>query len=132
MAKAERARTERTPALDLHGAFIRRTNLSAANLRGANLSGADASGAQFRETDFLGARLDGTNLRGADLTGARNLTTEQLSSALIDDQTKLPSYIDRSDLSPVSATLPDPGGQPSLVRGPPHWFRIVRPHWSRV
>jgi uncharacterized protein YjbI with pentapeptide repeats len=84
--------------LDLHGAFVRRTDLSGASLRGANMSGADATNAIFREADFAGARLDGTILRGADLSGAKNLTAEQLAHAIIDDSTVLPAYIDREHL----------------------------------
>jgi uncharacterized protein YjbI with pentapeptide repeats len=58
----------------------------------------DATKAVFRGADFQGALLDGAILRGADLTGAKNLTLEQLSSAIIDDQTALPAYIDREKL----------------------------------
>jgi uncharacterized protein YjbI with pentapeptide repeats len=58
----------------------------------------DATNAIFRGADFEGAILDGAILRGADLTGARNLTLEQLSHAIIDSQTALPSYIDREKL----------------------------------
>ena len=84
--------------LDLHGAFVRRTDLSGASLRGANMSKADATNANFRDADFEGARLNGAILRGADLTGAKNLTVEQLSSAVIDSDTILPAYIDRKAL----------------------------------
>ena len=84
--------------LDIHGAFVRRTDLSGASLRGANLAGADATNAIFRDADFEDALLAGTILRGADLAGARNLTIEQLSAAIIDDQTILPGYIDRAKL----------------------------------
>ncbi|GJE17635.1 pentapeptide repeat-containing protein [Methylobacterium marchantiae] len=91
-------RVRRTPALDVHGAFIRRTNLDGANLQGADLSRADASGAFFRNADFKGARLVGTILKGADLTGAVNLTERQLASAVLDEQTRLPAYIDRTKL----------------------------------
>ena len=91
-----RATRKPPPALNVRGAFIRRTDLSNASLRGADLSQADASGAAFRNSDFSGARLAGTILRGADLTGATNLTIEQLSSAVIDKRTLLPSYIDRN------------------------------------
>jgi uncharacterized protein YjbI with pentapeptide repeats len=84
--------------LDLHGAFVRRTDLSGASLRGANMAKADATNAVFRGADFEGALLDGAILRGADLTGAKNLTLQQLSSAIIDDQTTLPTYIDREKL----------------------------------
>ena len=84
--------------LDLHGAFVRRTDLSGASLRGANMRRIDATNANFRGADFEGALLDGAILRGADLTGAKNLTLEQLSSAVIDSGTILPSYIDRKKL----------------------------------
>jgi uncharacterized protein YjbI with pentapeptide repeats len=87
-----------TRTLDIHGAFVRRTDLSGASLRGANLAGADATNAILRDVDFEGARLHGTVLRGADLTGAKNLTIEQLSEAIVDDRTILPNYIDRARL----------------------------------
>ena len=89
--------TARRP-LDIHGAFVRRTDLSGASLRGANLTRADATNGIFRHADFEGALLTGTILRGADLTGAKNLTVEQLSAAIIDDRTVLPNYIDRATL----------------------------------
>ncbi|AMJ61631.1 pentapeptide repeat-containing protein [Bosea sp. PAMC 26642] len=85
--------------LDIHGAFIRRTDLSGASLRGANLAGADAANAMFRGADFAGASLRGTNLRGADLSGAKNLTIEQLSEAIIDGSTILPDYLDRASFN---------------------------------
>jgi uncharacterized protein YjbI with pentapeptide repeats len=84
--------------LDLHGAFVRRADLSGASLRGANMVKVDATNAIFRGVDFEGALLDGAILRGADLTGAKNLTLQQLSSAVIDDRTALPAYIDREKL----------------------------------
>jgi uncharacterized protein YjbI with pentapeptide repeats len=90
--------------LDIHGAFVRRTDLSGVSLRGANLAGADATKASFRNADFEGALLTGTVLRGADLTGAKNLTIEQLSVAIIDDRTILPSYIDRARLRDAAAS----------------------------
>jgi uncharacterized protein YjbI with pentapeptide repeats len=90
--------------LDIHGAFVRRTDLSGASLRGANLVGADATNANFRSADFEGALLTGTILRGADLTGAKNLTVEQLRAAIIDDRTILPGYIDRARLREAAAS----------------------------
>ncbi|MDP4023296.1 pentapeptide repeat-containing protein [Methylobacterium sp. NEAU 140] len=86
------------PTLNLQGAFIRRTDLSGADLRDADLSGVDATGARFRDSDFAGARLADMILGGADLTGARNLTVDQIAEAIIDDQTRLPAYIDRHEL----------------------------------
>jgi uncharacterized protein YjbI with pentapeptide repeats len=88
--------------LDLHGAFVRRTDLSGASLRGANMTKVDATNAIFRGADFEGALLNGAILRGADLTGAKNLTLQQLSSAIIDSQTALPNYIDREKLHPLT------------------------------
>ena len=90
------------PTLDIHGAFVRRTDLSGASLRDANMTGADATKAIFRDADFKDARLRGTILRGADLTGAKNLTIEQISEAVIDDDTILPQYIDRAKLRQFS------------------------------
>ena len=86
------------PKLDIHGAFVRRTDLSGASLRGANISHADATNANFRDADFAGASLRGTILRGADLSGAKNLTFEQLTESIINDSTMLPDYIDRKKL----------------------------------
>jgi uncharacterized protein YjbI with pentapeptide repeats len=91
-----------TQTLDLHGAFVRRTDLSGASLRGANMSKVDATNAIFRGADFEGARLDGAILKGADLTGAKNLTLTQLSSAIIDEHTTLPSYIDREKVQMIA------------------------------
>jgi len=96
MLKSNSRLVKRT--LDIHGAFVRRTDLSGASLRGANMAGADATNAILRDVDFDDAILRGTILRGADLTGAKNLTVEQLSEAIIDDDTILPSYIDRAKL----------------------------------
>jgi len=84
--------------LDLHGAFLRRTDLSSANLKRANLSGADFTNAIFRGADFEGTILDGTILKGADLTGARNLTLAQLRGAVVDTMTKLPDDFSISEI----------------------------------
>jgi uncharacterized protein YjbI with pentapeptide repeats len=91
--------------IDLHGAFMRRTNMSGANLVEANFARADATGANFREADFARANLDGTILIGADLTGARNLTVEQLARAGIDETTVLPNYIDRATVQALRGEL---------------------------
>lgn len=80
--------------VDIHGAFIRRVDLSHANLEGANLAGADATNAIFRGANFKDAMLKDTILRGADLRDARNLTWEQLSEAIVDETTKLPDYLE--------------------------------------
>ncbi len=84
--------------LDLHGAYLPRTDLSFANLEGAKLHGADFTGADWRGVNLKDARLEGTILRGADLTGAKNVTVEQLRSAVIDKTTKLPEGFDFEEL----------------------------------
>jgi len=81
--------------LDLHGAYIRRTDLSGANLTNANFRDADCTGVNFR-----GTNLKGTILRGADLTDAKNLTWAQLAEAVIDETTVLPSYLRDAAASP--------------------------------
>ena len=79
--------------LDVHGAFLRHTDFSNANLEDANLSGADFTNARFRGANFKNANLAATILRGADLTGATNLAEDQLRAAIIDDRTLLPAGI---------------------------------------
>jgi uncharacterized protein YjbI with pentapeptide repeats len=79
--------------VDLHGAFLRRTDLSRANLTRANLAGADFSFATLRGANLKDANLRGTILRGADLSDATNLTRAQLEEAVIDHETKLPGYL---------------------------------------
>ncbi len=87
-------KTEPRPLrIDLSRTFIRRTDLSDANLEGANLSYADCQNAIFRRVNFKDANLEGTNLKGADLSDARNLTREQLDKAIIDETTTLPAYL---------------------------------------
>jgi uncharacterized protein YjbI with pentapeptide repeats len=80
--------------VDLHGAFVRRIDLSNADLERANLAGTDATSAVFRGANLKGANLKGAILRGADLRDAKNLTWEQLSEAVIDETTKLPDYLE--------------------------------------
>ena len=79
--------------LDVHGAYLRRTDLSNANLGGANLSGADLTDAILRGANLKNAILKGTILRGADLTDAKNLTRAQIETAIIDDRTRLPALV---------------------------------------
>ena len=79
--------------IDLHGAFLRRVDVSLGDLENANLADADLSEAKLRGVNFNNANLKGTILRGADLREARNLTWEQLSKAVIDDSTRLPDYL---------------------------------------
>jgi uncharacterized protein YjbI with pentapeptide repeats len=79
--------------VDLHGAVLRRVDVSDGDLQNANLADADLSDAKLRGVDFSNANLKGTILRGADLREARNLTWQQLSEAVIDASTRLPDYL---------------------------------------
>lgn len=79
--------------LDVHGAYLRRTDLSNANLEGANLSGANFTDAILRGANFKNAILKGTILRGADLTDAKNLTRAQIETAIVDGRTQLPALV---------------------------------------
>ena len=83
---------------DLIGAYLSGANLIEANLSGVDLSGADLSrafllGANLGGTFLLGTNLSGANLRGADLSGAKDLTQEQIDSAFMNKDTKLPDYL---------------------------------------
>jgi uncharacterized protein YjbI with pentapeptide repeats len=109
-------RAREASRVDIHGAFVRRTDLSGASLVGANLSRADARGAIFRGTDFQDANLDGTVLIGADLSSARNLDIVQLMKAIFDETTVLPEYIDRHALFEARAAADK---KDSLNRGEP-------------
>jgi len=92
--------TERKPPiLDVRGAFLRRTDLSNANLERANLARADFSNASLRGANFKDANLEGTVLKGADLTDARNLTLSQLAKAIVDETTTLPAHLSIKKLS---------------------------------
>ncbi len=104
---------------DLRGADLRGANLKQADLRKADLNGASLQGSRFPGADFRGATLNEANLQGyssiwtnlfqakiitdilkvirfsqdhegADLRGVKNLTLEQLQSAIVDENTKLP------------------------------------------
>jgi uncharacterized protein YjbI with pentapeptide repeats len=80
---------------DLMGAVLRGADLRGASLRGAYLIGADLRGADLRRTDLLGADLRAADLRGADLTGALFLTGPQLTAAVGDSSTVLPTALPR-------------------------------------
>jgi uncharacterized protein YjbI with pentapeptide repeats len=61
----------------------------------ADLSGADLRWAVLPNSVFLeGANLKGADLRGTDLSGAEGLTRSQIESALTDEKTKLPAYLE--------------------------------------
>lgn len=92
------------------GTVLRTLDLTGVNLASANLKRADARDAILVRVNFAGADMAGMDLRGADLTGARNLTVEQLRGAVVDERTRLPAYIDRTQLA-----VPAGFSEPSIV-----------------
>ena len=75
---AEYLRRANLSDADLRGADLRGANLSDADLRGANLSdanlrGANLRGANLSDADLRGANLSDANLRGANLSGSQGL-----------------------------------------------------------
>ena len=88
---------------DLSGANLSGANLSGANLSGANLSDANLSGANLSDADLRRADLSGANLRRADLSGA-NLRRADLSGAnlsgsqgLLDAINYMEAHFERTD-----------------------------------
>jgi uncharacterized protein YjbI with pentapeptide repeats len=79
----------------LQGASLQGADLAGGNLQGADLRAADLQEADLRRAILLAANVEGADftdadLRGADLTSAIGLTAEQIASASIDDETRLP------------------------------------------
>ena len=67
-------------------------NESSSNFLMANMKGAFLKRQYFTITE--GKRLNKIYIDGADLSEALGLTPEQIESALIDETTKLPAYVD--------------------------------------
>ena len=83
---------------DMHGADLSQANLSGTVLRGANLIAAkfklaDLHGANFLNANVYRADFRDTILNGADLSHAVGITCDQIKSAIIDENTRLPDYI---------------------------------------
>lgn len=81
---------------NLHSASLIGARLRGARLRGTRLRGAQLSLADLKAADLSGADLRGACLQGADLDGVLGLTWEQVEQAHIDDDTRLPDYLQRS------------------------------------
>lgn len=93
---------------NLELAILWNANLREANLEGANLEKADLTqcdlaqafcmNARFGQANLAQANLEGADLRAADLRQAQNLSADQISNAIIDENTQLPPEFDRSAL----------------------------------
>jgi uncharacterized protein YjbI with pentapeptide repeats len=81
---------------DLEGAYLWKANLEGANLEEANLEAANLEGSNLKD-----ANLRQANLAHADLRSAIGLTTEQISSAIVNETTQLPDYLHPSTHQPV-------------------------------
>lgn len=78
---------------DLIEANLRGAHLICAKLYKAALCKANLNKATLIQTDFLATDLSRSDLSGANLSFAKNLTCNQINSAKIDRETKLPDYI---------------------------------------
>jgi len=89
---------------DLFGGHLNLANLTDTDLSRANLKSAVFAGAKLRRANFQDAYLNGANLSEADLEGALNLTFEQIATAIIDENTILPKYLEsrRQELLDIS------------------------------
>jgi uncharacterized protein YjbI with pentapeptide repeats len=73
---------------DLEGAYLWKANLAGANLTEANLEQANLEGSNLK-----GANLQQTNLVNTDLRKVVGLTRQQLNTAIYDETTQLPDYL---------------------------------------
>jgi len=78
---------------NLLGALLQGSYLSGVHLESAGLWGTHLQGAQLIGTHFKGAHLDRSHVEGANLVGVKGLTREQLAVAFLDENTKLPEYL---------------------------------------
>ncbi|MFC8505545.1 pentapeptide repeat-containing protein [Streptomyces sp. NPDC057411] len=83
---------------DLRGADLQRAILNAADLRASWLAEAKLNRSSLCDANLCGSRLDDANLTGADLRGADlrdsvGLTAKQLSRAVLNEATRLPSEL---------------------------------------
>jgi hypothetical protein len=90
----------RLTSANLSGANLSRANLYRANLSGASLKSlflddVSRDGVTFYTTILSGANLREASLDGADLLYAFGLTREQVESAWIDEQTRLPEDLEK-------------------------------------
>jgi len=93
---------------ELSGSFIDNTDLTGANLQNAKLIACNLKGAKFSKEGPGGKRIFEANLKGADIRGAKirgndlktilqkavGLSKEQIESAIIDENTLLPEYLE--------------------------------------
>jgi len=74
---------------NLEGCTMLGTGLDGASFINANLRHVSFAGAELIGTDFKDALLDAADLRGCDISQALNLTSDQLSAAVVDASTTM-------------------------------------------
>ena len=94
---------------DLSDANLRRADLSGADLRRADLSGANLSDADLSDANLRRADLRRADLRRADLSGA-NLSDADLSGANLSDADLSGANLRRADLSGANLSDADLSG----------------------
>jgi len=82
---------------NLRHAHLRQTRLDSANLVGADLQEASLRLAVLRQANLLGAKMRDATLVGADLTGAQFMTRDQIASAVVDETTRMPEFLEASE-----------------------------------
>jgi uncharacterized protein YjbI with pentapeptide repeats len=86
---------------NLQHANLQHANLQHANLQEADLSEANFQGADLSEANFQGADLSEANFQGADLSEATGLTQDQINTACLDADTRLPEGLRRPPPCPT-------------------------------
>jgi uncharacterized protein YjbI with pentapeptide repeats len=85
----------------LSGAQLQGAIFAHAQLQGAILSYANLQGAIFADAQLQGATLEGAQLQGVGLDRTKNLTQDQINTACVDENTRLPEGLIRPAPCPV-------------------------------
>ena len=86
---------------NLQHANLQEANLQHANLQEANLQHANLQHANLQHANFQHADLSEANFQGADLSDATGLTQDQINTACLDADTRLPEGLRRPPPCPT-------------------------------
>ncbi|HBR69602.1 MAG TPA: hypothetical protein DEA55_09530 [Rhodospirillaceae bacterium] len=106
---------------DLINVDLRNVDLREASFSGAFLDGAKLKRSDLRKSIWTGTSTKGTDLRGADLREAVDLTEEQITAAIIDEDTQLDYKFDRLKVSILNYMDNNPSTAENLVILPPSY-----------
>lgn len=104
---------------DLINVDLRNVDLREASFSGAFLDGTKMNRSDLRESIWTEASTKGTDLRGADLRGAVDLTEEQITAAIIDEDTQFDYKFDRLKDSILNYMDNNPSTAENLIILPP-------------